>query len=54
MLGSDECLRRAGELERLAEAAKDHEVRAELLKVAAGWRDLAARADERADHDQDA
>jgi hypothetical protein len=54
MLGRAECRRRAVELERLAEKAKDPEVRAELLKVAAGWRDLAKRAEESAGQDEDA
>ena len=45
MLGSEECLRRAAEWERLAKAAKDPDRRAEFLKVAEGWRDLARRRD---------
>ena len=54
MLWSEECLRRAAELERLAKGTKDPELRAELLKVAEGWRDLARRDDERAGRDKDA
>ena len=53
MLGSAECRRRAAELERLADKAKDPEVRLELLKVAAGWRDLAKRAEENTGQDED-
>jgi hypothetical protein len=46
MLGSAECLRRAEELESRASKTKDAHIRAELLKVAEGWRDLAKRARE--------
>ena len=54
MLGSEECLRRAAEMERLAAEADDASLRAEFLKVAAGWRDMARRADEKARRDEDA
>jgi len=54
MLGSEEYLRRALELERLAEGTKDPGLRAELLKVAEGWRDLARREDETAGPDREA
>ncbi len=53
MLGSKECLRRAAELERLARRAEDPQLRAELLKVADGWRDLARRDDEIGKRDED-
>ena len=43
MLGSEECLRRAEELEQRARKSMDAKVRDELLKVAEGWRDLARR-----------
>jgi hypothetical protein len=46
MLGSAECLRRAEELEHRARKSKDADIRAELLKVAEGWRDLARRAEQ--------
>jgi len=36
-------LRRAGECERLAEAASDAEEREQLLQMAQKWRDLAER-----------
>ena len=44
MLGSEECLERAAELERHAQAAESPGVRADYLKAAEGWRDLARRA----------
>ena len=54
MLGGKECRRRAAELERLAKGAKDPALRAELLKVAEGWRDLARRDDKTGRRDEDA
>ena len=44
MLGSKECLERAAELERLAQAAESPGARADYLKAAEGWRDLARRS----------
>lgn len=44
MLGSKECLERAAELERRAEEAKSPGAKADYLKAAEGWRDLARRA----------
>ena len=53
MLGSEEYLKRAEELESRARKTKDPGVRAELLKVAEGWRDLARRGQEPSDAEQD-
>lgn len=44
MLGSHDCLERAAELERRAGEAKSPAIRADYLKAAEGWRDLARRA----------
>lgn len=46
MLGSKDCLERAEELERLAEETQSPGIRADYLKAAEGWRDLARRASE--------
>ena len=43
MLGSKDCLERAAELERLAQEAESPGARADYLKAAEGWRDLARR-----------
>ncbi len=43
MLGSQECLDRAAELERRAEETQSPEAKADYLKAAEGWRDLARR-----------
>ncbi len=43
MLGSKECLERAAELERRAESATSPAAKADYLKAAEGWRDLARR-----------
>jgi len=44
MLGSKECLERAVELERRAQEAESPGARADYLRAAEGWRDLARRA----------
>lgn len=44
MLGSQECLERAAELERRAGEAKNPAVRDDYMKAAEDWRDLARRA----------
>lgn len=44
MLGSKECLERAAELERRAAEAESPGAKADYLKAAEGWRDLARRA----------
>jgi len=44
MLGSKECLERAEELETRARVAENPAVKADYLKAAEGWRDLARRA----------
>ncbi len=46
MLGAQECLERAAEMERRAKEAKNPAIRADYLKVAEGWRDLARRNSE--------
>ncbi len=43
MLGSQDCIERAAEMERRAEEAKSPSIRADYLKAAEGWRDLARR-----------
>jgi deoxyribose-phosphate aldolase len=43
MLGSKQCLARAAELERRAEAAMNAAAKADFIKAAEGWRDLARR-----------
>ena len=54
MLGSEEYIRRAEELESRARNTEDGQLRAELLKVAEGWRDLARRGQEEPPADEDA
>ena len=45
MLGSQECFERAAELERRAKRAQSPELKADYLRAAEGWRDLARRAE---------
>lgn len=44
---TEECLKRAAECARLAEAASDPELKVYLMKLAAGWQAAAAEAVER-------
>jgi hypothetical protein len=44
MLGSKECLERAEGLEKRARAAENPAAKADYLKAAEGWRDLARRS----------
>ena len=44
---TEECLKRAAECARLAEAASDPELMVYLMKLAAGWQAAAAEAVER-------
>jgi hypothetical protein len=46
MLGSQEYLARATQMERRAAEATSPELRTDYLKAAEGWRDLARRAQE--------
>ncbi len=46
MLGSEDYLKRAAELEERAAHARDPIAREELMKAAEGWRDLARRVAE--------
>ena len=43
MVGSKDCLERAAELERRAEETQSPGAKADYLKAAEGWRDLARR-----------
>ena len=45
MLGSKECLERAAEMDRRAQVASSPSIKADYLKAAEGWRDLARRAE---------
>ncbi len=43
MLGTQECLERAEEMERRAREAESPAIRDDYLKAAEGWRDVARR-----------